>query len=188
MASIREGNMRLTSMLMACLLVGVTLGAGKEGSDLRFPRIADFGGVVDVPGAVEPPRRGTKIVFDVLAEGKPAELNKGLESVARYLNLNATAGNPHTEVTLAVVLHGGATRVALDDPAYARVTGNAKNPNLPLILALKKSGVEVLVCGQSLARHDFSTSEVAAGIDVAVSAMTVNANKQQDGYSYIVIP
>jgi hypothetical protein len=42
---------------------------------------------------------------------------------------------------------------ALSNEAYARATPEPRNPNLPLIGELKKHGVEVLVCGQSLARN-----------------------------------
>jgi len=49
---------------------------------------------------------------------------------------------------------------------------------------LKKHGVEVLVCGQSLARNKYLTSDVASELTVAASAMTVNVNKQLAGYAY----
>jgi intracellular sulfur oxidation DsrE/DsrF family protein len=114
-------------------------------------------------------------------------LNKGLESVARYLNLNADVGLKATDVKLALVLHGPATRAALNDSAYARHTTAKSNPNLDLIRELKACGVEVFVCGQSLARNQFAREEVAGDVAVAVSAMTVNVNKQQEGYSYLSI-
>jgi intracellular sulfur oxidation DsrE/DsrF family protein len=149
------------------------------------PPITGYGTVVPMPNAAEPPRRGIKIVFDITSDGKPEEVNKGLESVARYLNLNAQAGNKASDARLALVLHGPATKAALNDAAYASRTAAAKNPNLELVRELKKHGVEVFVCGQALARHKYAASEVAAEFTTAVSAMTVNANKQQDGYSYI---
>ena len=88
---------------------------------------------------------------------------------------------------LALVLHGAATKVALGDLAYAKHSAATKNPNLELIHELKTWGVEVFVCGQSLARNKFAAADVASDISVAVSALTVNANKQQDGYSYLSI-
>lgn len=161
--------------------------AGSEMPGLLYPQVQRFGGIVRVPAAAEPPRRGAKVVFDITADGKSGELNKGLESVARYLNLNADAGLKRADARLALVLHGAATKVALSDIGYAKHTDQSKNPNLELILALKACGVEVYVCGQSLARHSFSLAEVADNVTVAASAMTVNANKQQDGYAYIAL-
>ena len=54
-----------------------------------------------------------------------------------------------------------------------------------LIRDLKKAGVEVFVCGQSLHDLGFKTEEVAAEVPVADSAMLVLVNKQADGYAYI---
>ncbi len=176
---------------MALVLVGLftvtAYGAVSDGTSFVFPQVAHFGGIVRIPKAAEPPRHGAKIVFDIAADSKPDELNKGLESVARYLNLNAEAGHKPSDIKLALVLHGGATKAALGDEAYAKHTAVTKNPNLELIRELKSCGVEVFVCGQSLARNKFASSDVASDVSVAVSAMTVNTNKQLDGYAYLSI-
>src|SRR5690606_8945746 len=126
-------------------------GAVADGPAFVFPQIARFGGIVKTPEVAEPPRRGAKIVFDIVADSKPDELNKGLESVARYLNLNADAGHKPADVKLTLVLHGSATKAALGDTAYAKHTAAPKNPSLELIRELKACSVEVFVCGQSLA-------------------------------------
>lgn len=173
------------------LLVGVAWvaawGAVADGPTLLFPQVARYGGIVRLPDAAESPRRAAKVVFDIKADSKPEEVNRGLESVARYLNLNAAAGFKPSEVKLALVLHGSATKTALEDAAYAKHTSAPKNPNLELIRELKSLGVEVFVCGQSLARNRFARAEVAGDITVAHSAMTVNVNKQLDGYAYLAI-
>lgn len=176
---------------LALALVGVAAvaasGAITDSPVFLFPQVARFGGVVKTPNAAEPPRHGAKIVFDITADSKPEEVNTGLESVARYLNLNAEAGLQSADVKLALVLHGGATKAALGDKAYAKHTAATKNPNLELIRELKTCGVEVFVCGQSLARNKYASAEVASDVTIAVAALTVNANKQQDGYSYLSI-
>ncbi|QDU28530.1 DsrE/DsrF-like family protein [Anatilimnocola aggregata] len=179
--------MRGLALVFAGLVSVATYGAVADGPAFVFPQIARFGGIVRTPEAAEPPRRGAKIVFDIVADSKHDELNKGLESVARYLNLNAEAGHKPADVKLALVLHGSATKAALGDTAYAKHTAATKNPNLELIHELKACGVEVFVCGQSLARNKFAAADVAGDVAVAVSAMTVNANKQFDGYAYISI-
>lgn len=154
---------------------------------LEHPLIRPWGGVVPQPRAAEQPRAAARIVFDITSDVKPDELNKGLESVARYLNLHALAGHAAADLRLALVLHGPATRAALADAPYAARTGAGSNPNLALVRALKQQGVEVFVCGQALARQKFAVDEVAPEFTVAVSAMTVNVNKQQDGYAYIAL-
>ena len=179
--------MRVLILMIASLVSAMAYGAVAEGPVFLFPQVAKYGGIVAVPDAAETPQRGAKVVFDITADSKPAEVHKGLEGVARYLNLNAQAGWKPTEVKLALVLHGGATKSALNSSAYAKHTGTDTNPNLELIQALRAHGVEVFVCGQSLARNKYSSSEVSSDVTVAVSAMTVNVNKQQAGYAYLSI-
>jgi intracellular sulfur oxidation DsrE/DsrF family protein len=170
-------------------LVGLTAFslARAEEPTFSFPLIAGYGGVASLPQAVEQPSKGIKVVFDITADTRPEEVNRGLESVARYLNLNAQAGNAASDVKLSLVLHGAATKCALSDEAYRRHTNAATNPNLPLLREFKKHGVEVLVCGQSLVRNKYSPADVAGEFTVATSAMTVNVNKQLAGYAYLSI-
>lgn len=178
--------MRTIALCCFVLLAAIAPAAAEEPA-FEFPQIAGYGGVVAIQGAAEPPRHGVKIVFDITSDSKPDEVNKGLEAVARYLNLNAQAGLKPNDAKLALVLHGGATKAALGDAAYSKHTSASKNPNLQLIRDLKAHGVEVFVCGQSLARNKFARADVASELTVAVSALTVNVNKQQDGYSYLSI-
>jgi intracellular sulfur oxidation DsrE/DsrF family protein len=171
---------------MLCIVLvagGVTWPVAAEEPVFSHPLIEGYGGIALQPEAAEPPRRGAKIAFDITAESKPDEVNRGIESVARYLNLNAQAGYLPGDVKLTLVLHGAATKCALKDKAYARATQASSNPNLPLLRELRKHGVEVFVCGQSLARNKFAKAEVADELVIAVSAMTVNVNKQLDGYA-----
>jgi uncharacterized protein len=179
--------MRALLMIFFAMASVVGYGAVADNPGSQFPQVARYGGIVPTPNAVEPPRREAKIVFDITVDNKPEEVNKGLESVARYLNLNAAAGFKPTDIQLTLVLHGGATKVALGNTAYEKHTLATKNPNLELIHELKACGVEVFVCGQSLARNKYAATEVESEVSIAVSAMTVNANKQQDGYSYLFI-
>jgi len=50
---------------------------------------------------------------------------------------------------------------------------------------LKKAGVEIFVCGQSLHERGFQSTEVATDVPVADSAMIVLVNKQTAGYAYV---
>jgi intracellular sulfur oxidation DsrE/DsrF family protein len=179
--------MRWAKVWAVLLVLAVTAPLVAEEPVFSYPLIKGYGGIAIQPDAVEHPRRGTKIVFDITADAKADEVHRGIEAVARYLNLNAQAGNAPSDVKLAVVLHGGATKAALGDAAYSKHTTAMKNPNLALIHELKACGVEVFVCGQSLARNKFTPAEVADEVKLAASAMTVNANKQLDGYAYLSI-
>lgn len=152
---------------------------------LLFPIIPTHGGVVARPTAVDPPRAGAKVVLDVTADSKPSDINKGLDRAARLLNLYGVSNLQAKDVTITVVLHGDATKSALNDDAYKSHFEVAQNPSLPLIRELQRNGVEVLVCGQALNYKKFADTEVAAEIQIAAAALTVVINRQQDGYSYV---
>jgi hypothetical protein len=76
------------------------------------PVIDNYGPVFAVPqGSYNLlPDQQYKVVMDV---GKgpedPAELNRSIESAARFLNMQARNGTPPENLKMAVVLHGAAT-------------------------------------------------------------------------------
>lgn len=162
--------------------------ATAEMPPLVFPLIAEVGGVLPRPDAVEQPRKGAKVVFDVTANTPSDQINKGLDRVARLLNLYGAAGHQASDVRIVVVLHGEATKSVLKDADYQRRFDVMTNPNLPLIRSLQKAGVEILVCGQALNYKGFADSEVASGVPIAAAALTVVINKQADGYAYLPVP
>jgi intracellular sulfur oxidation DsrE/DsrF family protein len=177
--------MRPVVLVLASL--SAVSSACAEEPTFAFPLIQGYGGVATFRQAAEQPRKGVRVVLDITADSKPDEVNRGLESVARYLNLNAQAGHAASDVKLALVLHGGATKCALSDEAYRRHAKAEANPNLPLLRELNKHGVEVFVCGQSLARNKYQASEVTGELTIAASAMTVNINRQLAGFAYLAI-
>jgi intracellular sulfur oxidation DsrE/DsrF family protein len=156
-------------------------------SKLVFPIIANVGGVVPLPTAAEQPRKGAKVIFDITADAKPGDVNKGLERVARFLNLYGSAGLKASDVKVAIVFHGEATRSVLTDGVYKARFGADTNPNLPVLRDLQKAGVEVFVCGQALHYKGFKEPDVAQDIAVALSALTVVVNRQTDGYAHLPV-
>jgi ubiquinone/menaquinone biosynthesis C-methylase UbiE/intracellular sulfur oxidation DsrE/DsrF family protein len=157
----------------------------KPETTLITPAIDGFGAILYRPGAIEQPRSGVKVVMDATANAAPDAINKGLDRVARLLNLYGAAEVPVAEIKVAIVFHGEATKTILSDGAYQQRFGEPANPNLPLIRKLQAAGVEVMVCGQALNYKGFPDNEVADGIPVAASALTVLINRQADGYAYI---
>ena len=155
---------------------------------LEFPLIAGYGGVTRIPNAAEKPKPGTKVLFDTTADSKPTEVNKGLERAARLLNLFGAANLKASDLNLAVVLHGEATKSALSDDFYRLRYQTDRNPNLPLINELKKAGVQIYVCGQALNYKGFPESAVAENVSIADAALTVIVNRQSDGYAYVPVP
>jgi intracellular sulfur oxidation DsrE/DsrF family protein len=183
--------MRIAGMTISLVLTAALATVGAEGQPspgkkgLIYPLVRGHGGVVPLPRAVEQPRKWAKAVFDVTADARPGEVNRGLEQVARLLNLYGAAGLKAGDVTVAAVCHGAADKAVLSDAAYFARYKVRSNPNLPLIRDLKKAGVEVFVCGQSLHELGFKAQEVAEEVPVADSAMLVLVNKQADGFAYV---
>jgi intracellular sulfur oxidation DsrE/DsrF family protein len=153
--------------------------------ELSYPKIQNHGGIVSLPDAAQQPRAAAKVVFDITTDNAPGEVNRGLDRVARYVNLSAGAGVDSGRIQIAAVVHGPATQSILKDSAYARHRETRENPNLDLIRQLKAAGVELYVCGQALAHHRFDQADVAPEVTIAVAAMTVSVNKQLEGYAYL---
>jgi intracellular sulfur oxidation DsrE/DsrF family protein len=172
----------------AAALILLLLAAEPAGApEVRHPLIQDYGAVVEIPGAAEPPRAGTKAMLDLTSDEKMGDVLKGLDRAAAIVNLYEQAGEgPSRGMKFAIAIHGPATKYVLHDEAYASRTGEAANPNAELLRRLKGAGVDIYVCGQALARQKIAADEVAPDVDVAVSAAVVHINKQRDGY--VLIP
>jgi intracellular sulfur oxidation DsrE/DsrF family protein len=175
--------MKQALFVVLCLAASAT--AQQPSAKLVYPVIRNVGGVIPLPNAAEQPRKGAKVVFDITADAKPADLNKGLERVARLLNLYGSAGMKASDVKIALVMHGEATKSVLASEIYKSKFGTDKNPNLAVIDELRKAGVEVFVCGQALAYKGFEEFEVSEGVKIASAALTVVINRQASGYSYV---
>ena len=170
------------------VLILVSAGAGRAGAEpLPGPVIADYGPVYYVPE--EPlelaPDRVLRAVFDIAAAPDAAgERNHRLETVARHLNLHARAGVGPDRLETAVVLHGRAARVALDEEVFLERYGEP-NPEADLIRRLQQAGVRFVVCGQSAAAFGFRPDELAPGVELALSALTALVMLQDQGFALI---
>ena len=159
--------------------------ASADAPEFIYPRVAEQGKVVRLPDAVDQPRDGSKICVDITAGGPAEKVNSSIEKVARFVNIYAGAGRKPADVRITVILHGSATLTALSTQAYAEKFQLDRNPNLPLFRKLKEAGVELLVCGQAIRHQKISPDDIADEVSVAVSALTVNVNRQMDGYAFI---
>jgi len=147
----------------------------------RGPVIADYGPVADVPDAQPiPADTHFKVIFDVSEAAANGQVNGGIESAARFLNMHARAGIPVENINIAIVVRGSAARDLTLHPRPGR-----DNPNAPLIAALIANHVDIYVCGQAAAHAGIHTSDLLPGVHVALSALTEFALLQQQGYTLI---
>lgn len=59
------------------------------------------------------------------------------------------------------------------------------SPRKPLICTLQKHGVRFYVCGQALGRKGYPIDGVSKEVTLAVPALTVIVNEQNDGAAYV---
>ena len=167
-------------------VAGIIAMMGTSAEKTKTPHQIDgYGKVTRFPEAPEQPRDGSKIVVDLTAGGPPDQLNKGLEKVARFVNIYSQAGKLPAHAKICVVLHDEATGLSLNDSAYAAAFRTPTNPNRPLLKQLHHAGVEFLVCGQALTSKGYPTDQAMDEVPVAVSGLTALVNRQQQGYAYV---
>ena len=145
----------------------------------------------DVPGAKElpDPHRVYKIVFDI-GDDAPSvdEPHPKLAMITRVVNTLAKYGVPAENRKIVVVIHHRTKGIdmVLNDKAYAeRNPGHSKNPNIPVIQALTKAGVDFRVCGQGVLAHKLDPKTILPEIQVDLWALTTLLNLQLDGYVHV---
>lgn len=175
-----------TALLVLPLLLPSSAGAQALSDSRTGPVIEGFGPVFDVPDAdFAPVDVDYRLVFDV-AQGMddPAQVNRRIASLARFLNMHARAGVPLERMHLALVVHGTAGKDLLDNEAF-RARHGTDNPNLPLLEALHEAGVEIYLCGQTAYSRGLAKEDLAEPVELALSAMTALARLQAEGYGLI---
>jgi intracellular sulfur oxidation DsrE/DsrF family protein len=167
--------------LIICLttLVGQTKSKG--------PIITEFGEVytVDQPDFKVDTKKEYKAVFDIMNSPEShQEVNKSIETVARFLNMHAQSGVPAEQLKAAMVIHNAASKDMLSNTAYKQRFGT-ENPNAELLQALLNADVQVIFCGQSAAARDIPREDLIEGIQLSLSAMNALIQLQDKEYRLI---
>lgn len=176
--------MAVIAVTAAAFLIGAARSEAQAPSDPYHPAIAGYGRIVPLPEVKVQPAAGHRVIFDVSVAADPGEVHPGLEDVARYVNLLASAGIRVKNAPIAVVIHGDASEIVLDDAAY-HVRHERTNPNAELARALASHGVRLFVCGQALAARNVDLKQVVAPFEVASSAVSVLAAFQLRRYALV---
>ena len=171
--------------LAALFLAAAPLAAQPAEEDfLSGPVIEAFGATLPVPGAEALPEDARfAVAFDVSDAAEPGEINRTINSAARFLNMHARAGVDPDDIRIAVVIHGRAVRDMIRDEAYAATHNGAENVNAAAVAALAEHGVTFHVCGQSAAYYEVAAEDLLPGVTMELSAMTAHALLQQQGYT-----
>lgn len=151
------------------------------------PVIEAYGPVYEVPRDSWNLKKDThyKVSMDVSgAEDSTSDLNRRIESAARFLNLHARNGIDPKNIELAIVVHGSAAKDLLKDAAY-EARFNEPNPNTAMLAALHDAGVQIFLCGQTAVHRGYTTEEINPAVRLALSAMTAHVRLQSEGYTLI---
>lgn len=168
--------------LIGVLFMSQTANAGRE--DFHpGPAIPEYGRIADVENEF-PIAEGTvfQVTFDIADRADAGEINRSIESAARFINMHVAAGVPEENIHLALVIHGGAVKDVVLDNLYTEETGEV-NANTALVATLLEHGVRIYVCGQSATYQDVRNDDLLPGVTMALSAMTAHAQLQQEGYT-----
>lgn len=175
------------ALIAAALLCATPQASRAQARATAGPVIAPYGAIFDVP-FIEIPTNTTmdyRIVFDVAETSEnPGEVNRYINSVARFLNMQVRAGVPRENLHLAIVIHGGAVRDGMKPEAF-RAEYGVENQNADLLRLLGEAGVQVYMCGQSAMSRGLHNDILVDEVQVGLSAMTVMAMLKEDGYREI---
>jgi intracellular sulfur oxidation DsrE/DsrF family protein len=166
----------------------------KQESKMVFPMIKGsyLSGVIPVENAAlkAGPNETVKLMFDftqATSAGKQAnKVNEGLEEVARILNIHVVSGVKKENIKAVIVFHAGSIMSVLSDNYYQQ-NYQAANPNIAMLNQLQAAGVELYICGQSLALREISASMVLPQVKVALAAKTTLTHFDALGYYEFVI-
>lgn len=171
-------------MTVAALMSAFTLTAQAQEIS-KGPVIKEFG--ENAPVRMTTPLNTEmvyKASYDVAGGAKVGEMNRALNSPARFLNMMVRNGVPEENMKLAVVIHGSATMDVTKDSFYQEKMGGP-NANVELIKSLTDNGIRVIVCGQSAAFRGVTNEDLLPGVEMALSAMTIHTDLQNQGYKVI---
>lgn len=182
----RSIRLRLFVAVFSLLAVSLTVhAAGAAKGFWSTPAIHGYGKIHYVADGAYKPKADQiyKIVFTLTNPSKaPDKVNGSLDHVARTINIFTAAGVPLDHLKIVAVAAGPATPLALDNAHY-RAKFGVDNPNLPLIAALRKAGVDISVCAQAMGEHHFEYGWKARDVSLSLSALSTVITLQHEGYA-----
>lgn len=194
----------LTAGLMVCLLSipGRVMAQAKTKSqqtnkhrpprgpvkvDFTTSTIKDYGDEHYFPDAAEQPdpNMDYKVVFLIVHNDAKAEINEGLDHMARLVNLLHDAGVKPDHIHLVGVMTGPATTVGMADSTYKKMYTVA-NPNDTLLTELATVGhVRLYVCAQALSFMGYGPAYLNPNVKMALSALTTVTTYELKGYAFM---
>lgn len=179
--------MKMNKPLLVALLPLLAIAQPASAQMENFktgPVFEDFGPTAPVQQS-EPLAKDAmfKISFDTSTAADTDKINRTIESAARFINMQVSAGVPEENILLAIVVHGGASFDLTHQEFFAAHKDGAKNATAAAIAQLQEHGVKFYLCGQSAAAHGISNDDLLPGVQMSLSAMTAHALLQQQDFT-----
>jgi intracellular sulfur oxidation DsrE/DsrF family protein len=173
-------------IVAVAVVAGISCVATAQKPNWQYPVIEGYGPAIPLPDAAVQPDTSLqyKIICDVgmdKTEGAD-KYNFQLAHVGRLINVFAVAGMKPDKMKVVAIIHSAATPIVLNNDQYKAKFGK-DNPNIKLISELKKAGVQLYVCGQSLGDFEYQRDWVNKDITIALSAQVVLPTYQLMGYA-----
>nr|WP_298998960.1 DsrE family protein [uncultured Allomuricauda sp.] len=177
--------MKPSNLLLALLLIFPILIMSQEKK--AGPVLDEYGKVwkIENPDFATDTTMEYRVVFDIMHSPESyTELNRSIETAARFLNMHAQNGVPESQLKVALVVHSKASKDVITNEAY-QTRFSTQNPNQDMIKQLMDSDVEFILCGQSSKSRDYPKEDLIPGVKMSLSAMTALIQLQNKGYQLI---
>lgn len=173
---------------LSCLALGAALlspvSAAAQAGDALIRELG-AGPPVASPTFPAPKDLTYRVAWHVTqAPEKAGDIVPGFKTPANFLVMADENGVPRTNVHLAIIVHGHATKSLLQNDAYKAMTGS-DNSSIPLLEALNKAGVKIVVCGVALINRKVPRDQLLPFVTVATSATLAHAVLAAQGYTVI---
>jgi intracellular sulfur oxidation DsrE/DsrF family protein len=96
-------------------------------------------------------------------------------------NVHIYSGVPKENIDLVFVVYAGSTPITISNEEYKK-RFEVDNPNAGLLEELKKNGIRVIVCGQSMMKQNLVPDMIYPGVEMAVSRFTATTDLMNKGY------
>ena len=183
---LRRNRFFHTAVLMLAVYAGGAQSSQPSGLWIT-PTIVGYGHMHPLDNSAYRPKpdQTYKVVFAIsMGVKSPEEVNPSLDRVARAVNLYTQAGVPLKNLKFVAVAYGAATPLVLNDAQYKAAFG-VPNPNIPLIKELRDKGIDVAVCGQAVAEHNYAYEWVDPHVTLSLSAITTITTLEHEGYGLL---
>ena len=152
-----------------------------------FPVIKHYGGMTDVPYAIDKP--DTTLEYKIIVEvGSKIENHDSIyppfETICRMYNLHVYGGVKPQNLLVEVVIYGDPVSLVLNNEAYKKKFG-VTNPNIEILEEMKNAGIKIYACGQSVAAKGIDPVTLNPDVQVVFSRLTTVTTRQLKGYAYL---